>query len=247
VVFADRRDAGRRLAELLVPYGGAVEGAPKSSRGGGAGTPGARAVVVGLPRGGVVVAAEVALRLGAPLDIVVVRKLGCPWQPELGIGAIAEGDIRVLNDELVREVGVNATELEAVTVRERAELERRVARYRAGRARHPLQDRVVIVVDDGLATGYTARAAIASLRAAGARRVILAVPVAPEQSVAELGRVADAVVVVDTPPSFYAIGAFYADFGQTSDEEVIALLTARAGSGPEAGSEAGAGPRAQPG
>jgi predicted phosphoribosyltransferase len=189
----------------------------------------------------VVVAAEVALRLGAPLDIVVVRKLGCPWQPELGIGAIAEDGIRVLNDELVREVGVNAAELEAVTVRERAELERRVVRYRAGRTRHPVRDRVVIVVDDGLATGYTARAAIASLRAAGARRVVLAVPVAPDQSVAELSRVADEVVVVDTPPFFYAIGAFYADFRQTSDEEVIALLEAAAGA------ETGAGRQARPG
>ncbi len=210
-MFSDRRDAGRRLAELLRAYGGA-------------GT-----LVVGLPRGGVVVAAEVAERLDAPLDIVVVRKLGVPWQPELGIGAIAEGGVRVLNESLVREVGVSDAELESVTRRERAELDRRVAAYRGARPRLPVAGRTVIAIDDGLATGYTARAAIASLRAAGAGRVVLAAPVAPEESVADLARVADDVVVVATPGFFFAIGQFYGDFAQTSDDEVVALLAAAAG------------------
>jgi putative phosphoribosyl transferase len=159
-----------------------------------------------------------------PLDVVVVRKIGCPGQPELGIGAIAEGGVRVLNDALVDEVGIEPIELEAVTARERAELARRVRRYRGERSSLPVDGRVVILVDDGLATGYTARAAIEAIRRGGARRVILAVPVAPADSVAAMRRVADEVVVVDTPPWFLSIGDFYEDFAQTSDEEVVSLL-----------------------
>ena len=205
-MFKDRSDAGRQLASRLARYT-ALE-----------------PVVVGLPRGGLAVAAEVADRLGAPLDIIVVRKIGLPWQPELGIGAVAEGGIRVLNDVLVEEVGIEPIELEAATARERVELARRVHRYRGERSAVPVDGRVVIVVDDGLATGYTARAAIEAIRRGGARRVILAVPVAPEDSVAAMRGVADEVVVVDTPPRFFAIGDFYEDFAQTSDEEVVSLL-----------------------
>jgi putative phosphoribosyl transferase len=205
-MFKDRLDAGRQLASRLARYT-ALE-----------------PVVVGLPRGGLPVAAEVADRLGAPLDIIVVRKIGLPWQPELGIGAVAEGGIRVLNDVLVEEVGIEPIELEAATVRERVELARRVHRYRGERSAVPVDGRVVICVDDGLATGYTARAAIEAIRRGGARRVILAVPVAPEDSVAAMRGVADEVVVVDTPPRFFAIGDFYEDFAQTSDEEVVSLL-----------------------
>lgn len=205
-MFKDRSDAGRQLASRLARYT-ALE-----------------PVVVGLPRGGLPVAAEVADRLGAPLDIIVVRKIGLPWQPELGIGAVAEGGIRVLNDVLVEEVGIEPIELEAATARERVELARRVHRYRGERSAVPVDGRVVIVVDDGLATGYTARAAIEAIRRGGARRVILAVPVAPEDSVAAMRGVADEVVVVDTPPRFFAIGDFYEDFAQTSDEEVVSLL-----------------------
>jgi putative phosphoribosyl transferase len=205
-VFKDRREAGRQLARRLAPYT-ALE-----------------PVVVGLPRGGVPVAAEVADRLGVPLDVMVVRKIGCPWQPELGIGAIAEGGVRVLNDGLVEEVGIEPIELERATAREREELARRVRRYRGERAPVPVDGRIVILVDDGLATGYTARAAIEALRRGGARRVILAVPVAPDDSVAAMRDVADEVVVVDTPPWFFSIGGFYEDFAQTSDEEVISLL-----------------------
>jgi putative phosphoribosyl transferase len=205
-MFKDRSDAGRQLASRLARYT-ALE-----------------PVVVGLPRGGLPVAAEVADRLGAPLDIIVVRKIGLPWQPELGIGAVAEGGIRVLNDVLVEEVGIEPIELEAATARERVELARRVHRYRGERSAVPVDGRVVIVVDDGLATGYTARAAIEAIRRGGARRVILAVPVAPEDSVAAMRGVADEVMVVDTPPRFFAIGDFYEDFAQTSDEEVVSLL-----------------------
>jgi putative phosphoribosyl transferase len=205
-MFKDRLDAGRQLASRLARYT-ALE-----------------PVVVGLPRGGLPVAAEVADRLGAPLDIIVVRKIGLSWQPELGIGAVAEGGIRVLNDVLVEEVGIEPIELEAATARERVELARRVHRYRGERSAVPVDGRVVIVVDDGLATGYTARAAIEAIRRGGARRVILAIPVAPEDSVAAMRGVADEVMVVDTPPRFFAIGDFYEDFAQTSDEEVVSLL-----------------------
>jgi putative phosphoribosyl transferase len=205
-VFNDRRDAGRKLANRLVRYA-ALE-----------------PLVVGLPRGGVLVAAAVADHLGAGLDIIVVRKIGCPWQPELGIGAIAEGGVRALNDALVEELGIQPEELEAVTARERTELARRVRRYRGDRAPVPVEGRIVIVVDDGLATGYTARAAIEAIRRGGARRVILAVPVAPQDGVAAMREVADEVVVVATPQWFFSIGEFYMDFAQTSDEDVVSLL-----------------------
>jgi putative phosphoribosyl transferase len=207
-VFADRIDAGRRLANRLTRFAGLGP------------------VVVGMPRGGVPVAAQVADHLGAPLDVIVVRKLGCPWQPELGIGALAEGDVRVLNGSLIAEVGVSPAELAAVTEREQAELARRVALYRRGRAPVDVQGRLVILIDDGLATGFTARAAIAALRHRGARRVVMAVPVGPESGVAAIREVADEVEVLDRPAGFLAIGECYEDFNQTSDAEVIGLLGA---------------------
>jgi predicted phosphoribosyltransferase len=181
-------------------------------------------VVVGMARGGVPVATEVASALGAPLDIIVVRKIGCPWQPELGIGALSEGDVRVLNDSLVEELGIGPEAVEAATDRERRELARRVLRYREDRAPYPVGSRNVILVDDGLATGYTARAAIEALRKRGAGQVLLAVPVAPPEKRAGLEGIADEVVVLETPPWFFAIGEFYRDFAQTSDDEVISLL-----------------------
>ena len=215
-MFKDRRDAGRQLADRLARFAAAAP------------------VVVAMPRGGVPVAREVADRLAAPLDIIVVRKLGCPWQPELGIGAIAEGGVRIVNDRLVRDLGVRPDQLEEVTAREARELERRVIHYRGERAAIPLTDRVVLLVDDGLATGYTARAAIAALRLAGASRVILAVPVAPPESVEALRSVADEVVAVETPSRFFGVGQAYREFRQTSDDAVMAALEGAARPGPAA-------------
>jgi putative phosphoribosyl transferase len=208
MAFTDRHDAGRRLADELARRR--------------LDTP----VMIALPRGGVPVAAQVAARLNAPLDVLVVRKLGCPWQSELGFGAIGEGGIRTLNHELVTRLGLSAEQIDAITAREQAELERRVRRYREGRPPVPVRGRVAILVDDGLATGFTARAAIAVLRHQGAANVVLAIPVAPPATVAELRAVADDVVCLRTPTRFLALGQFYDDFRQTSDEEVAALLAA---------------------
>jgi putative phosphoribosyl transferase len=208
VRFANRRDAGRQLGARL--RGLSVE----------------RPIVVGLPRGGVPLAYEVARALEAPLDVLVVRKLGCPWQPELGVGALGEGGIRLLNQELVRSTGVTEQQLDAVAVREGAELEHRVRRYRRDREPMPVAGRTVIVVDDGLATGFTARAGIEVLRHRGARRIVLAVPVAPRDTLAELRTIADEVVCLYSPSEFRAIGRFYDDFTQTTDAEVATLLDA---------------------
>ncbi|MFF1905558.1 alpha/beta family hydrolase [Kitasatospora sp. NPDC058218] len=214
--FTDRTDAGRRLAALL----GHLRG------------PGT--VVVALPRGGVPVAAEVAAALGAPLDICVIRKLGVPHQPELGMGAIGEDDVRVLNDQVIRLAGVTPGQLAEVEVRERAELERRARRYRGGRPPADLRGRTVVVVDDGIATGSTARAACRIVRARGAATVVLAVPVAPDDWTDRLAGVADELVCVGTPSPFFAIGEFYGDFSQTGDEEVLRhLAEARAEPAPD--------------
>lgn len=212
--FADRRDAGRRLAAAVV-----------ASRVVAPSVGGTRPLVVGLPRGGVPVAAEVAHALGAELDVLVVRKLGVPWQPELGFGAIGEDGVRVVNPEVVRGAGLDEPAMAEVAVREQAELERRTARYRAGRPPRPVRGRTVVVVDDGLATGSTARAAIAVLRARGAERVVLAVPVAPADTAAELAGLVDALVCLDRPTAFDGVGGAYDDFRQTEDAEVVACLT----------------------
>src|SRR5664280_470505 len=204
--FADRVDAGRRLAAKLGPLQGED------------------LVVVGLPRGGVPVALEVAGALDAPLDVIVVRKLGVPFQPELGMGAIGEGGVRVLNAEVVRLAGVSSEELAAVEEQERAELERRAKRFRGDRLPVPLEGMTVVVVDDGIATGSTARAACQVARAQGAARVVLAVPVAPPDWAGRLAGEADEFVCVDTPEPFFGVGQFYADFSQTTDDEVTACL-----------------------
>jgi putative phosphoribosyl transferase len=213
--FQDRRDAGRRLAARL---GHLV---------------GARPVVVGLPRGGVPVAYEVARALAAPLDVIVVRKLGVPFQPELGMGALGEDGVRVLNDEVIRAARVTDAELAAVEAREATEVAVRARRFRGDRPMVALSGRTVVLVDDGLATGGTARAAVAVARAHGAARIVLAVPVAPPGTAQALARVADEVIVLSQPEPFVAVGAFYADFTQTTDDEVVALLAAahRPGSG----------------
>ena len=206
-MFEDRNEAGRRLAAEL----GQLAGRPD-------------VVVVGLPRGGVPVAARVAEALHAPLDVIVVRKLGVPYQPELAMGAVGEDGVRVVNDEIVRLAHVTPDELLAVEQRELTELAHRAERFRQGRPRIPLEGRHVIVVDDGIATGATARAACAVARAEGAARVTLAVPVAPADWVDRLAGVADDHVAVATPADFRAVGQFYRSFRQTSDEVVVELL-----------------------
>ncbi len=204
--FRDRVDAGKRLAARLGDLADQD------------------AVVVALPRGGVPVGAEVARALDLPLDVIVVRKLGVPYQPELGMGAVGEGGVRVLNDEVFAHAGVTEPELERVEAAERSELDRRVERYRDKWARLDLSGRVAVVVDDGIATGGTARAAVEIARAQGAERVVLAVPVAPVETVRDLEPIVDELVCLETPSMMVAIGAWYEDFSQTSDEEVVALL-----------------------
>jgi putative phosphoribosyl transferase len=208
MVFTDRADAGRQLAACLQD----LRGEP--------------VVVLGLPRGGVPVAARVARALGAPLDVIVVRKLGVPFQPELGLGAVGEDGVRVLNPAVIWDAGVTETDLAGIEARERAEVDRRATRYRGDRLRLPLTDRIAVVVDDGIATGSTAVAACRIARALGAARVVLAVPVAPAGWEARIGAEADLLVSVTTPAGFQAISQFYDDFSQTSDEDVVACLSA---------------------
>lgn len=206
MTFRDRTDAGRQLASRLRHLRAQ------------------RAVVLGLPRGGVPVALEVARELRAPLDVIVVRKLGVPFQPELGMGAVGEDGVRVLNPEVISSAGISPDDIRDVEERERAEVRRRARRYRGGRPRQPIGGRVAVVVDDGIATGSTALAACQIARALGAARVVLAVPVAPAGWQHRIGADADEMVSVDTPVPFYAIGQFYDDFEQTTDEEVAADL-----------------------
>jgi predicted phosphoribosyltransferase len=184
-----------------------------------------RPVVLGLARGGVEVAAEVARSLEAPLDVEVVRKLGAPSQPELAVGAIARGEM-VRNEQAIRAIGLSDEELESVWRAEDAELDRRDEAYRPARARVDVSGRDVVVVDDGVATGMTTTAALRSVRRRGARRVVLAVPVAPGDTLARLRLEADAVVCLETPSSFRAVGEFYEDFSQTTDAQVVSLLAA---------------------
>lgn len=204
--FRDRIDAGRQLAELLK---GRDDG---------------DVVVLGLPRGGVPVAAEVATALHAALDIVVVRKLGVPGQREFAMGAIGEDGVRVLDGDVIRACQVSDEALAEVEDEERAELARRAARYRAVRQRVPLLGRTAILVDDGMATGSTALAAVQVARQLGAGRVVLAVPVAADAAVRELRRQVEEIVVVSVPEHFHSVGEWFRDFRPTSDDEVLALL-----------------------
>ncbi len=208
VPFTDRVEAGAALAARLLELP-LLDPDP---------------VVVALPRGGVPVGAVVADAIGAPLDVIIVRKLGVPSQPELAMGAIGEGGCRVLNHEVIDALGIPSRDLDAVEQRERIELAERARRLRAGRPPRSLRNRTVVLVDDGLATGSTARAAIEVARAQGAQRVVLAVPVAPKDTVRELERIADAVVCVASPEPFRAIGQWYRDFRPTTDDEVVRLL-----------------------
>jgi putative phosphoribosyl transferase len=208
MMFTNRVDAGRRLAAKLQH----LRGQP--------------IVVLGLPRGGVPVALEVAGSLDAPLDVIVVRKLGVPFQPELGMGAIGEGGTRVINDDVVRLAHVTLSELAEVEGRERTELDRRATRFRGERPRLSLAGRTAIIVDDGIATGSTARAACQVARAQGAARIVLAVPIAPPEWTDRLGAEADELICLDTPRFFRAVGEFYADFSPTTDDEVVECLEA---------------------
>ena len=209
-MFADRAEAGRRLARELDHLAGDEP------------------VVVGLPRGGVPVAAEVARALAAPLDVILVRKVGVPFQPELAMGAIGEGGVTVVNGEVVDLAGITTSQFEQVAQRERVELERRANLFRRDRLPIPLAGRTVIIVDDGIATGSTARAACQAARAHRAARVVMAVPVAPADWIARFGEVADEYVAVETPENFGAVGAFYQDFRQVSDDDVVRFLNATA-------------------
>lgn len=212
--FADRRSAGRALAAALRHRFAGADGQPAPDR----------PIVLALPRGGVAVAREVARDLGAPLDVLVTRKIGHPAQPELGVGAIAEGGDPVYDEMLLRELGLSRGELADVVDRERAELARRVEVYRSGRPAPDVRGKCVILIDDGLATGVTARAALRALRAAGAARTVLAVPVGSPDSAAALGTEADDLVVLATPRGFRAVGEWYSSFGQLTDDDVLRLL-----------------------
>jgi putative phosphoribosyl transferase len=206
-MFKDRRDAGRKLAEALQAYTGRND-----------------VVVLALPRGGVPVAYEVARAIGAPLDIFLVRKLGTPGQPELAMGAIASGGIVVVNPDVVQMLRLPPEALEAATRAETVELERREKAYRGTRPHPSLEGRTVILVDDGLATGSSMRAAVRAVAAQKPGRTVVAVPVGAPSTCRELQREADEVVCLAQPESFAAVGNWYEDFSQTSDEEVQALL-----------------------
>jgi len=210
VIFADRVEAGERLGEGLRSLAGS------------------NAVVLAIPRGGVIVGEAAARALGAPLDVVVPRKIGAPGNPELAIGAVAPG-IRVLDPRMVGGLGVSDAYLDREIASQEAEIERRQHTYRQGRPPQPVEGRVAIVVDDGVATGSTAVAALRWARGQGAERVVLAVPVAPPQSLERLRAEADDVVVLETPSPFFAVGEWYRDFEQTSDRQVVDALARSAG------------------
>lgn len=212
-MFTDRADAGRQLGQRLQHLRTSEVGSEEHP-----------IVVLGLPRGGVQVAAEVAGALSAPLDVIVVRKLGVPSQPELAMGAIGEGGVRVLVPGTVQRAGITPAVLAAVERRERAELARRAERFRGDRPRVALAGRTAVVVDDGIATGSTARAACQVVRALDAAHIVVAVPVAPLGWVRGMRDYADDLIALLTPASLEAIGAWYTDFSQTSDEEVVACL-----------------------
>jgi putative phosphoribosyl transferase len=207
-LFADRRAAGRALAEQMRDYAGKPD-----------------VLVLGLPRGGMPVAHELASRLGAQLDVFVVRKLGVPGHEELAFGALASGGGRFLNEDVLGQLGLTASTVEDVSRRERAELDKRERLYRGSRPGPELRDKTVVLVDDGLATGSTMRAAVQAVREQAPAKVVVAVPVAPEDTCAELRGEADEVICVRTPEPFHAVGLWYADFTPTTDDEVRRILT----------------------
>lgn len=205
--FRNRIDAGRTLASRLTAYAHRPD-----------------VLVLGLPRGGIPVAYEVARELGVPLDVFVVRKLGMPGHEEYAIGAIATGGVRIINEEAIRTFGVTDAEIEAVTAEELRELDRRERRYRDNRPPPTVAGKTIILVDDGLATGSTMRAAVEALRQEGPARIVVAVPTAAPETCDEMAGHVDEMICAMTPEPFYAVGLWYDDFGQTSDEEVHDLL-----------------------
>ena len=207
--FADRVDAGKRLAAALKSF--------KSKD----------AIVLAIPRGGVVVGFEISKALGVPLNIIVPRKIGAPDNPELAIGAVTEDGTTILNERLVSDLGVSENFIKEESERQRAEIERRLESYRGDVPYPNLKNRVVLIVDDGIATGYTMKAALASVRKKGAKSVVIAIPVGPPSTIQELEKVTDHVICLYTPEEFYAIGEFYEDFSQTTDEEVKRLFRLR--------------------
>jgi putative phosphoribosyl transferase len=211
MLFQDRHDAGRQLAAQLSHYAGRND-----------------VIVLGLPRGGVPVAFEVAEALGAPLDVFLVRKLGVPGQEELAMGAIASGNIRVFNERVIEMLQPSEETIQRVTARERQELERREREYRGGRGPLEVHGKTVILVDDGLATGSTMRAAVAAVRKLGPSRVVVAVPVGAASTCEEFEGEADETICAKEPDPFYAVGVWYEDFSETSDDEVRDLLNGAA-------------------
>jgi len=207
MLFKDRTEAGQHLAKELSAYANRSD-----------------VIVLGLPRGGVPVAFEVAIALNVPLDIFIVRKLGVPGQEELAMGAIASGGVRVINEELVRSLDISNSSIERVTNTEQLELERRERLYRGDISALTLRDHTVILVDDGLATGYTMRAAVTAVRQQHPAAIVVAVPVAAPETCDEFKTVAEVVVCAVTPKPFYAVGLWYKNFSQTTDEEVRTLL-----------------------
>ena len=228
--FVDRTDAGQRLAERLLPYAASDP------------------IVLGLPRGGVPIAAQVARALDAPLDIIMVRKLGVPFQPELAMGAIGEDEVRVLNEEVIRLAHVTPHDISRVETAEREEMRRRVTRFRVHHRRRDLRGRTVLIVDDGLATGSTAIAACEVARALGALHVVVAVPVAPPDAAAKLADHADEFIVLESPSNFSAVGQFYENFGQVTDHVVLDILDRWTNHEPwsEEESETAGGPAGEP-
>ena len=205
--FRDRQEAGQLLAQALAFLGGKKD-----------------VIVLGIPRGGVVVAAEVARAIGAPLNVYITRKIGAPYNPELAIGAIASSGDVVLDEGLMGSLGVSPEYVQDETERQRREIERRLKKYRGNRPAQKLEGKTVLLVDDGIATGATTLAAIRALRKQKPAELILAVPVGPPDAVARLREEVDRLVCLDTPQLFWAVGAFYEVFDQTSDEEVVRLL-----------------------
>ncbi len=205
-MFQNRQDAGEKLSSVLEKYKGED------------------VIVMGIPRGGVVVAAEVAKRLGAPLDVIIPRKIGAPHNPEVAIGAVTQDGTVIKDEAMVQILGISDEQLNVLAGRVSGEIARRVNAYRGGRPGIDIHNKTVIIVDDGIATGFTIKAAIKSVRSANPRRLVLAVPVAPADTVQALRETVDELVCLQKPELFYAVGQFYTDFDQTSDSEVIQLL-----------------------